>query len=303
MGSNILETEGLSKKYAGVLRVNDLDIRIKEGEVYGFLGPNGAGKSTTMKMLLGLVKPSTGTISIFGKPFIEKNRIEILNEMGSLIESPSYYGHLSGKENMEIVRKLLDVPKSNIDEAIKIVRMANQMNKKVRYYSLGMKQRLGIAMALAGFPKLLILDEPTNGLDPAGIEEIRELIKALPQKYGMTVMISSHILSEIDQVASSIGIINHGELIFQERKEALENERKPYITIRTSDMEKTCNVLNIQKPKGNFSELNLGILSDEAIGKAIYTLNNHNIMIYRIEEHRRSLEDIFLELTGKELTL
>ena len=295
MGSNILETEGLSKKYAGVLRVNDLDIRIKEGEVYGFLGPNGAGKSTTMKMLLGLVKPSTGTISIFGKPFIEKNRIEILNEMGSLIESPSYYGHLSGKENMEIVRKLLDVPKSNIDEAIKIVRMENQMNKKVRYYSLGMKQRLGIAMALAGFPKLLILDEPTNGLDPAGIEEIRELIKALPQKYGMTVMISSHILSEIDQVASSIGIINHGELIFQERKEALENERKPYITIRTSDMEKTCNVLNIQKPKGNFSELNLGILSDEAIGKAIYTLNNHNIMIYRIEEHRRSLEDIFLE--------
>lgn len=303
MGSNILETEGLSKKYAGVLRVNDLDIRIKEGEVYGFLGPNGAGKSTTMKMLLGLVKPSTGTISIFGKPFIEKNRIEILNEMGSLIESPSYYGHLSGKENMEIVRKLLDVPKSNIDEAIKIVRMENQMNKKVRYYSLGMKQRLGIAMALVGFPKLLILDEPTNGLDPAGIEEIRELIKALPQKYGMTVMISSHILSEIDQVASSIGIINHGELIFQERKEALENERKPYITIRTSDMEKTCNVLNIQKPKGNFSELNLGILSDEAIGKAIYTLNNHNIMIYRIEEHRRSLEDIFLELTGKELTL
>lgn len=273
MGSNILETEGLSKKYAGVLRVNDLDIRIKEGEVYGFLGPNGAGKSTTMKMLLGLVKPSTGTISIFGKPFIEKNRIEILNEMGSLIESPSYYGHLSGKENMEIVRKLLDVPKSNIDEAIKIVRMENQMNKKVRYYSLGMKQRLGIAMALAGFPKLLILDEPTNGLDPAGIEEIRELIKALPQKYGMTVMISSHILSEIDQVASSIGIINHGELIFQERKEALENERKPYITIRTSDMEKTCNVLNIQKPKGNFSELNLGILSDEAIGKAIYTLS------------------------------
>ena len=128
MGSNILETEGLSKKYAGVLRVNDLDIRIKEGEVYGFLGPNGAGKSTTMKMLLGLVKPSTGTISIFGKPFIEKNRIEILNEMGSLIESPSYYGHLSGKENMEIVRKLLDVPKSNIDEAIKIVRMENQMN-------------------------------------------------------------------------------------------------------------------------------------------------------------------------------
>lgn len=169
-----------------------------------------------MKMLLGLVKPTSGTIEIMGKPFNEKNLRDILASVGSLIESPSYYGHLTGRENMEIIRRLLDLPKKNIEEAVHIVRMENQMEKKVKNYSLGMKQRLGIAMALARFPKLLILDEPTNGLDPPGIEEMRELIKMLPKQYGMTVMISSHILSEIDQMATVVGIINQGCLIFQE---------------------------------------------------------------------------------------
>ena len=186
----IVATDNLSKEYDGVYRVQELDIQIKEGDIYGFLGPNGAGKSTTMKMLLGLVKPTSGTIEIMGKPFNEKNRCDILASVGSLIESPSYYGHLTGRENMEIIRRLLDLPKKNIEEAVHIVRMENQMEKKVKNYSLGMKQRLGIAMALARFPKLLILDEPTNGLDPAGIEEMRELIKMLPKQYGMTVMIS-----------------------------------------------------------------------------------------------------------------
>ena len=173
----IVATDNLSKEYDGVYRVQELDIRIKEGDIYGFLGPNGAGKSTTMKMLLGLVKPTSGTIEIMGKPFNEKTRRDILASVGSLIESPSYYGHLTGRENMEIIRRLLDLPQKNIEEAVHIVRMENQMEKKVKNYSLGMKQRLGIAMALARFPKLLILDEPTNGLDPAGIEEMRELIK------------------------------------------------------------------------------------------------------------------------------
>ena len=218
----IVATDNLSKEYDGVYRVQELDIRIKEGDIYGFLGPNGAGKSTTMKMLLGLVKPTSGTIEIMGKPFNEKNRRDILASVGSLIESPSYYGHLTGRENMEIIRRLLDLPKKNIEEAVHIVRMENQMEKKVKNYSLGMKQRLGIAMALARFPKLLILDEPTNGLDPAGIEEMRELIKMLPKQYGMTVMISSHILSEIDQMATVVGIINQGCLIFQERMSVLD---------------------------------------------------------------------------------
>ena len=155
----IVATDNLSKEYDGVYRVQELDIRIKEGDIYGFLGPNGAGKSTTMKMLLGLVKPTSGTIEIMGKPFNEKNRRDILSSVGSLIESPSYYGHLTGRENMEIIRRLLDLPKKNIEEAVHIVRMENQMEKKVKNYSLGMKQRLGIAMALARFPKLLILED------------------------------------------------------------------------------------------------------------------------------------------------
>lgn len=154
----IVVTENLSKEYDGIRRVENLDIHINDGDIYGFLGPNGAGKSTTMKMLLGLVKPTTGTIEIMGKKFTENNRKEILHNIGSLIEAPSYYGHLTGKENMEIVRRLLDLPQKNIEEAIHIVRMENQMGKKVKNYSLGMKQRLGIAMALAQFPKLLILE-------------------------------------------------------------------------------------------------------------------------------------------------
>ena len=210
----IVVTENLSKEYDGIRRVENLDIHINDGDIYGFLGPNGAGKSTTMKMLLGLVKPTTGTIEIMGKKFTENNRKEILHNIGSLIEAPSYYGHLTGKENMEIVRRLLDLPQKNIEEAIHIVRMENQMGKKVKNYSLGMKQRLGIAMALAQFPKLLILDEPTNGLDPAGIEEMRELIKMLPEKYGMTVMISSHILSEIDQMATVVAKVPNDYLVY-----------------------------------------------------------------------------------------
>lgn len=299
----IVETKNLSKEYNGVYCVRDLDIRIKEGDIYGFLGPNGAGKSTTMKMLLGLVKPSKGSIEIMEKPFTEKSRQEILKSVGSLIESPSYYGHLTGKENMEIIRRLLDLPRKNIEEAVQIVRMENQMNKRAKEYSLGMKQRLGIAMALARRPKLLVLDEPTNGLDPAGIEEMRELIKELPAKYGMTIMISSHILSEIDQMATVVGIINHGELIFQEQMTVLNAQREPYIILRTSDNSRACQILRNMNPLRNDNNLRLGALTDEQIGAVVQSLCASGIAVYRVEEHRKSLEDIFLNLTGKELTL
>lgn len=299
----IVATEDLSKEYDGVYRVNDLDIRINEGDIYGFLGPNGAGKSTTMKMLVGLVKPSKGSIEIMGKPFNEKNRQEILKSVGSLIESPSYYGHLTGKENMEIICRLLKLPRKNIEEAVHIVRMENQMGKKVKNYSLGMKQRLGIAMALARRPKLLILDEPTNGLDPAGIEEMRELIKTLPKKYGMSVMISSHILSEVDQMATMVGIINRGELIFQERMSVLDVQREPYIILRTSDDSCACQMLKNMNPLRTGNGLQVRDLSDEQVGKVVQNLCAANIAVYRVEEHRESLEDIFLNLTGKELTL
>ena len=299
----IVATDNLSKEYDGVYRVQELDIRIKEGDIYGFIGPNGAGKSTTMKMLLGLVKPTSGTIEIMGKPFNEKNRRDILSSVGSLIESPSYYGHLTGRENMEIIRRLLDLPKKNIEEAVHIVRMENQMEKKVKNYSLGMKQRLGIAMALARFPKLLILDEPTNGLDPAGIEEMRELIKMLPKQYGMTVMISSHILSEIDQMATVVGIINQGCLIFQERMSVLDMQREPQIILRTSDNNHAFQLLKKANPQRTTDGLQIGALTDEQTGAVVQCLCSNGISVYRVEEHRESLEDIFLNLTGKELTL
>lgn len=299
----IVATDNLSKEYDGVYRVQELDIRIKEGDIYGFLGPNGAGKSTTMKMLLGLVKPTSGTIEIMGKPFNEKNLRDILASVGSLIESPSYYGHLTGRENMEIIRRLLDLPKKNIEEAVHIVRMENQMEKKVKNYSLGMKQRLGIAMALARFPKLLILDEPTNGLDPAGIEEMRGLIKMLPKQYGMTVMISSHILSEIDQMATVVGIINQGCLIFQERMSVLDMQREPQIILRTSDNNHAFQLLKKANPQRTTDGLQIGALTDEQTGAVVQCLCSNGISVYRVEEHRESLEDIFLNLTGKELTL
>lgn len=299
----IVATDNLSKEYDGVYRVQELDIRIKEGDIYGFLGPNGAGKSTTMKMLLGLVKPTSGTIEIMGKPFNEKNLRDILASVGSLIESPSYYGHLTGRENMEIIRRLLDLPKKNIEEAVHIVRMENQMEKKVKNYSLGMKQRLGIAMALARFPKLLILDEPTNGLDPAGIEEMRELIKMLPKQYGMTVMISSHILSEIDQMATVVGIINQGCLIFQERMSVLDMQREPQIILRTSDNNHAFQLLKKANPQRTTDGLQIGALTDEQTGAVVQCLCSNGISVYRVEEHQESLEDIFLNLTGKELTL
>ena len=211
--SAIVQTHNLTKTYEGIHRVDQVHLQVEEGEIYGFLGPNGAGKTTTLKMLLGLVKPSKGDIEIFGKS-LKRHRSTILQRTGSLIESPSYYGHLTGLENMKVMQRLRNVPDQNVEEALRIVRLENQKNKKAEQYSLGMKQRLGIAMSLLAFPKLLILDEPTNGLDPAGIGEIRELIKSLPKRYGMTVLISSHLLSEIDQIATSVGIISEGKLLF-----------------------------------------------------------------------------------------
>lgn len=213
--NEIVKTNGLTKRYNDTLSVNNLDMNVKEERIYGFLGPNGAGKSTTLKMLLDLVKPTAGEIDIFGKRLNSASRTDILRNIGSLIESPSYYGHLTGAENLKILQTLLDVPKSNVDEVLRIVRLEKHKNKKVSAYSLGMKQRLGLAGALLSFPKLLILDEPTNGLDPAGIQEMRELICSLPEKYGMTVIVSSHLLSEIDQMAEDIGIIANGKMMYQ----------------------------------------------------------------------------------------
>lgn len=214
MKEYVIETNNLTKRYKNFVSVNNLSIHIKRGSIYGFLGPNGAGKSTTMKMLLGMSKPTGGDFMIDGKRMPEE-RIAILKEIGSFIESPSYYPNLTGRENLEIIKKILGLKKSDVDEALEIVGLTEFGDRLVKKYSLGMKQRLGLAGALIGKPPILILDEPTNGLDPAGIHEIRNLIKRLPRMFNCTIMISSHMLSEIELLADDIGILNHGNLLFE----------------------------------------------------------------------------------------
>ena len=208
----VIETKRLCKTYGGRTVVHNLDLHVPQGCVYGFIGPNGAGKSTSMKMLLGLVHPTAGSVALLGRTLTERTRLELLRQTGSLIESPSGYLHLTAQENLEIVADLKGVPYKDIDRVLEIVHLQADRKRKVGQYSLGMKQRLGIAMALLGSPRLLILDEPTNGLDPAGIQEMRALIHDMPDACGATVLISSHLLGEMEQIVSQVGIINHGQL-------------------------------------------------------------------------------------------
>lgn len=211
---NIIETHNLTKRYRDFTAVNKLNMHVKKGQVYGFLGPNGAGKSTTMKMFLGLTCPTSGNFQIKGLSY-PKDRMEILRQTGAFIESPAFYGNLTGEENLEIIRRILKLPKDSVRDALELTGLYEFRKRLASKYSLGMKQRLGLAEALLGRPPVLILDEPTNGLDPAGIHEIRTLIRSLPQKYNCTVLVSSHLLSEIELMADDIGILNHGRLLFE----------------------------------------------------------------------------------------
>ena len=302
---NIIETDDLCKRYGAALRVSHLNLRVPEGSVYGFLGPNGAGKSTTLKMLLGLVRPTSGNIRVLGKSMDGAKRLEVLRQVGSLIESPSYYGHLTGEENLRIVQTLRNVPEKDIREVLEIVRLEGQRDKKVAHYSLGMKQRLGLAAALLGYPKLLILDEPTNGLDPAGIQEMRELIRSLPERFGMTVVVSSHMLSEIDQMADHVAIIREGELVFQDSLSALHSRSRHHLALRTTN-NPVARLLMAEKEISCHEEegyLILPILSDEDAARLSGFLAEHRLGVVRLEERQKSLEDIFLELTGKAASL
>ena len=210
----MITTERLTKQYKSFVAVNDVSLHIRKGSIYGFLGPNGAGKSTTMKMLLGLTAPTKGNFTIDGKHF-PSDRLAILHEVGSFIESPSFYANLTGKENLDIIRRILKLPQNVVEDALELVGLSEFGDRLAKKYSLGMKQRLGLAGALLGRPPILILDEPTNGLDPSGIHEIRNLIKSLPDLYDCTILISSHMLSEIELIADDIGILNHGRLLFE----------------------------------------------------------------------------------------
>lgn len=302
---NIIQTHDLCKQYGNALRVSHLNLNVPEGSIYGFLGPNGAGKSTTLKMILGLVRPTAGSIRVLGKDMDNANRLSVLRQVGSLIESPSYYGHLTGEENLRIVQTLRGIPEKNIREVLQIVRLDGQREKKVAHYSLGMKQRLGLAAALLGYPKLLILDEPTNGLDPAGIQEMRELICDLPGRFGMTVVVSSHLLSEIDQMANHVAIIREGELVFQDSLEALHGRSRHHLALRTTNNAIARNLLAEQSVP--YEEENgyliLPILSDEVAAKLTRFLAGNRLGIVRLEERQKSLEDIFLDLTGKAASL
>lgn len=301
----IISTQSLTKEYNHHPVVQQLDLRVPAGSIYGFLGPNGAGKSTTMKMLLGLVKPTSGQMSILGHPVNSQNRLEILSHTGSLIESPAYYGHLSGKENLQIICTLKNVPEKEISRVLQIVRMETQKDKKVREYSLGMKQRLALAAALLGNPDLLLLDEPTNGLDPAGIQEMRELITALPGQYGMTVLVSSHLLAEIDQMATHVGIIDKGQLIFQDSLSALHEHSHSRILLHTTDNLSAFGILERSGIPVEWKKDRLYLKSsrDPVISQAVSVLVHGNIGVLRVAEQQMSLEDIFLHLTGKQVSL
>lgn len=227
----------LTKKYRSFTAVNDVNLRIQKGHIYGLLGPNGAGKSTVMKMLLGLVKPTRGSFQVNGMT-MPRDRVRILLNTGSLIEAPAFYGNLTGYENLDIVRKILRLPQRSIDEALDLVRLTEYKDRLAKKYSLGMKQRLGLASAMLGNPPILILDEPTNGLDPTGMHEIRNLIRSLPKRFGSTVLISSHILSEVELMVDDVGVLNHGRLLFQGTMKELKGlaHAKGYGNERLEDM-------------------------------------------------------------------
>lgn len=294
----IVQTNQLSKKFGNDDAVKNLHLKIPKGEIYGFLGPNGAGKSTTIRMLLGLMKPSSGTIQIFGQD-LKKHRVDILRRVGSLVEHPSYYPHLTAYENLEVIRKILNLPPKRIMEVLETVKLSDVANKKVKGFSLGMKQRLGIAASLLNQPKLLILDEPTNGLDPAGMIEIRQLIKRLPEEQGMTVFISSHLLSEIEQIATRVGVIVKGTMIFQDTIESMLNIAQPKIQLKVKHAEQAWRTLltkGIQVERQG-EHLYLTPCLDEEVADVVRLLVEKGHSIYRVKEKKQSLEEIFLRMT------
>ncbi|WP_175639223.1 ABC transporter ATP-binding protein [Metabacillus schmidteae] len=304
MNQYVVETNQLTKTFNGKAAVNQVNLSIPKGAIYGFLGPNGAGKTTAIKLLLGLMKETSGSIRIFGKE-LKKEKQTILRNIGSLVESPSYYGNLSARENLELLQIILQTPKERIEEVLRIVRLEKDANRPVKGFSLGMKQRLGIASALLGNPELLILDEPTNGLDPSGIIEMRELIKSLPEKYGVTVLVSSHLLSEIDQMATEVGIISKGSLIFQDSIEVLRKKSVSKIRIQTNNREAAWKVLLKEGLKGNVEGdyLSFNQSTNKDVAAIVRILVQNELDVFRVEEEKRSLESIFLEMTKEAQSL
>ncbi|MDK8276497.1 MAG: ATP-binding cassette domain-containing protein [Peptoniphilus duerdenii] len=290
----LLEIKNLKKSYNGK-RVLDIDsLEIEESSIYGLIGKNGAGKSTLMKIVLGLVKKDDGMIKVFGQEINSKNQKEFNRNLGALIENPSFYDHLTGYENLEIICKLKGIKKDEIKKTLDLVGLNNVGKKKSREYSLGMKQRLGIAMALIGSPKLLILDEPINGLDPQGIEEMRNLFRNIVRNSSTSILISSHILDEIEKISTHIGILKEGNLTYNGSLEDYRRLHPPFISLRTSDNEKALELLNLDVARLNGKKIILGKKSNQDIANIVNFLNG-KVDIYRIEEEKESLEKLFIE--------
>ena len=295
----VISTDGLTFDFGNQTVVKSLSLQVPEGSIYGFLGPNGAGKTTTIKLLLNLLQTQQGNIHIFGKE-LKSNRLEILAQIGSLIEQPAIYLHLSGKENLLNRALLLQIGEARVNEVLKIVHLTDAAHKKAGQYSLGMKQRLGIALALLSDPKLLILDEPTNGLDPNGIIEVRELLIKLVSEHKKTVFISSHLLAEIERMATHVGIINHGELLFQGSIHDLEAMSKPAIQIETDNTIDAANYLtrnNYTVTEVTDTHIFVPYTTKQQMGNINKLLNDMGYNVYSIIKQHKDLEKLFLDIT------
>jgi len=295
----LVQIEEVWKTYGSTKAVRGLSLTIPSQSVYGFLGPNGAGKSTTIRMVLGLQRPDRGRITLFGRP-LASERVVLLRRIGSLVESPSLYQHLTGRENLEIHRRLLDLPKRVIDEALATVDLLSVEARLVRSYSSGMKQRLGIAQALLGNPELLLLDEPTDGLDPAGIHEMRTLIRDLPKRRGVTVFLSSHLLSEVEQVATHFAIISQGQLKFEGTPEQLRILSEQMIVVKVDQPERAQSLLTgVGGVVTREGDRILIAAVDQCEAAQINTiLVQAGVAVSHLVTQHKTLEDVFLDLTN-----
>ena len=286
----VIQTQDLKKVYQGRTVVGGVSLAVPEGSVYGFIGPNGAGKSTTMKMLLGLVRPTAGQVTLLGQPMTDRNRLALLRQTGSLIETPAGYGHLTAEENLRIVADLKGVDHKEIDRVLDVVKLTDARRRKVGQFSLGMRQRLGIAQALLGNPKLLILDEPTNGLDPSGIQEMRALLAEMPARCSATVLISSHLLGELEQIIDHVGILNHGQLLFQGPLEQLQQHSRGDLTVRVLSPAKAVEALrtNGVDAQCNGNYLTLPPLSDALLAELVRAMAERGAGVVGLTQHTRA---------------
>lgn len=297
MKNNIIQTQDLQYQFGKQAVLHNVSLQVPQGSIYGFLGPNGAGKTTTIRLLLGLLKPSAGDVKVFNSAFSDQ-RIPILSRIGSLIETPSLYLHLTGYENLLNACILRQVKKVRIAEVLELVRLTKDAGRRVKEYSLGMKQRLGLAIALLSEPDLLILDEPTNGLDPNGILEIRELLQKLNREKGITVFLSSHLLPEMEKVATHIGIIHKGNMMFQGSMAQLQSNGS-HLQIDCSDNLKAAQLLAATAglTMVNGEGFRLPYQSREQVALIIRSLVQHEIDVYRVAVAGNDLENIFLQIT------